>query len=56
MRQHIDCPLVVDPIRHRGAKHLVERHQCDVIICDDVIKRGQNKGKQETSILNFEKA
>ena len=35
MRQHIDCPLVVDPNRPRGATELVEKHQCDVIICDD---------------------
>jgi tetraacyldisaccharide 4'-kinase len=35
MRQHINCPLVVDPVRPRGAIELVEKHQCDVIICDD---------------------
>jgi tetraacyldisaccharide 4'-kinase len=35
MRQHINCPLVVDPIRPRGAMKLVETHKCDVIICDD---------------------
>lgn len=35
MRQHINCPLVVDPIRPRGALELVDKHKCDVIICDD---------------------
>jgi tetraacyldisaccharide 4'-kinase len=35
MRQHILCPLVVDPLRSRGAEHLVNSHACDVIICDD---------------------
>jgi tetraacyldisaccharide 4'-kinase len=35
MRQHINCPLVVDPIRPRGAMKLVDTHKCDVIICDD---------------------
>ncbi len=35
MRQHINCPLVVDPIRPRGAMELVNKHKCDVIICDD---------------------
>jgi tetraacyldisaccharide 4'-kinase len=35
MRQHINCPLVVDPIRPRGAMELVEKHKCNVIICDD---------------------
>nr|WP_233267485.1 tetraacyldisaccharide 4'-kinase [Paraglaciecola sp. L3A3] len=35
MKQHINCPLMVDPIRARGAKALVDKHNCDVIICDD---------------------
>ena len=35
MRQHINCPLVVDPVRPRGALELVDNHKCDVIICDD---------------------
>jgi tetraacyldisaccharide 4'-kinase len=35
MRQHINCPLVVDPIRPRGAMELINKHKCDVIICDD---------------------
>ena len=35
MRQHINCPLVVDPVRSRGAIELVDKHKCDVIICDD---------------------
>ena len=35
MIQHVTCPLVVDPVRARGANYLVEQCQCDVIICDD---------------------
>jgi tetraacyldisaccharide 4'-kinase len=35
MRQHVNCPLVVDPVRPRGAMVLVDKHKCDVIICDD---------------------
>lgn len=35
MRRHINSPLVVDPVRPRGAKELVDTHKCDVIICDD---------------------
>jgi tetraacyldisaccharide 4'-kinase len=35
MRQNVNCPLVVDPNRSRGAKSLVEKHACNVIICDD---------------------
>lgn len=35
MRRHINCPLVVDPVRPRGAKELIDIHKCNVIICDD---------------------
>lgn len=35
MIEHIKCPLVVDPIRARGASSLQNKHACDVIICDD---------------------
>jgi tetraacyldisaccharide 4'-kinase len=35
MRQHVVCPMVVDPLRPRGAKRLIEQHQCNVILCDD---------------------
>lgn len=35
MRQHVNCPLVVDPIRARGAQYLLEQFECNVIICDD---------------------
>ena len=35
MHKHINCPLVVDPVRPRGAMELVSKHQCDVVICDD---------------------
>lgn len=35
MRQHVLCPMVVDPVRPRGAKLLIEQHKCNVILCDD---------------------
>ncbi|MDN4501218.1 tetraacyldisaccharide 4'-kinase [Alteromonadaceae bacterium BrNp21-10] len=35
MRQHIQCPIVVDPNRVRGARFLREEFSCDLIICDD---------------------
>ncbi|WP_332308831.1 tetraacyldisaccharide 4'-kinase [Salinimonas marina] len=28
-------PVVIDPVRARGAQWLSEKHQCNVIICDD---------------------
>jgi tetraacyldisaccharide 4'-kinase len=35
MRQHLACPMVVDPVRSRGAKMLYQQFKCDVILCDD---------------------
>lgn len=35
MRQHVLCPMVVDPLRSRGALMLIEQHKCNVILCDD---------------------
>jgi tetraacyldisaccharide 4'-kinase len=35
MKQHLGCPMVVDPNRPRGARFLVENHHCNLIICDD---------------------
>ena len=35
MRQHLGCPLVVDPKRPRGAQFLVDNYKCNIIICDD---------------------
>lgn len=35
MRANLDCPLVVDPNRARGATCLIEGHGCDLIVCDD---------------------
>ncbi len=33
--QRSGCPLVVDPDRGRAAAHLLDLHQCDLIISDD---------------------
>ncbi len=35
LKQRLSCPIVVDPIRPRGGLHLIEQHQCDIIVCDD---------------------
>ncbi len=29
------CPVVIDPIRIRGARALIEQHGCNLLICDD---------------------
>ena len=35
IKQRTDNVVVVDPVRGRGARCLVEEHDCDLIICDD---------------------
>lgn len=52
MHQHIDCPLVVDPQRPRGAMALVDKHLCDVIICDDGLQHYALKRNIEISVMD----
>ncbi len=35
MKQHLSCPMVVDPERVRGANYLVDNCDCNLILCDD---------------------
>ena len=35
IKLRVDVSVVVDPLRSRGAKYLVEHCACDVILCDD---------------------
>ncbi|MDO6693601.1 tetraacyldisaccharide 4'-kinase [Aliiglaciecola sp. 3_MG-2023] len=35
LKQRANCPVVIDPKRPRGAQYLVDKHHCDVVICDD---------------------
>ncbi|MDO6711797.1 tetraacyldisaccharide 4'-kinase [Aliiglaciecola sp. 2_MG-2023] len=35
IKRRANCPVVIDPKRPRGAKYLVDKHQCNVVICDD---------------------
>ena len=52
MFQHINCPLVVDPQRPRGAMELLSKHQCDVIICDDGLQHYALKRDIEISVMD----
>lgn len=52
MKQHVNCPLVVDPIRTRGAKELVDKYQCDVIICDDGLQHYQLQRDMEIVVMD----
>ena len=33
--QHTGCPTIIDPNRSRGAKHLLKRSNCNILISDD---------------------
>ncbi|XOV77582.1 MAG: tetraacyldisaccharide 4'-kinase [Aestuariibacter sp.] len=35
IKKRVNCPVVVDPKRPRGAQSLIEDHHCNIIICDD---------------------
>ncbi|MDP5033030.1 MAG: tetraacyldisaccharide 4'-kinase [Paraglaciecola sp.] len=52
MRQHISCPLVVDPVRTRGAQFLVKECKCDVIICDDGLQHYALKRDIEIVVID----
>lgn len=52
MKQHLGCPLVVDPKRTRGAAFLIEQHQCDVVICDDGLQHYALKRDIEIVVID----
>ncbi len=52
MKQHVGCPLVVDPKRARGATFLIEEHQCDVIVCDDGLQHYALKRDIEIVVID----
>lgn len=55
MYQHITCPLVVDPNRVRGANYLVEKHGCDLIICDDGLQHYALQRDIEIAVIDGER-
>lgn len=52
MIQHVACPLVVDPIRARGAQYLLDQFHCDVIICDDGLQHYALKRDIEIVVMD----
>jgi tetraacyldisaccharide 4'-kinase len=52
MRRHINCPLVVDPVRPRGAMELIDKHKCNVIICDDGLQHYALKRDIEIVVMD----
>lgn len=35
LRDRVNCPVVVDHVRARGAQYLIDNCKCNVIVCDD---------------------
>jgi len=52
IRQRLDCPLVVDPDRVRGARYLIDKHRCDIIICDDGLQHYRLKRDIEIVVMD----
>lgn len=52
MRQNLTCPMVVDPIRSRGAEHLIDEFDCDIIICDDGLQHYALKRDVEIIVMD----
>jgi tetraacyldisaccharide 4'-kinase len=52
MKQHIGCPMVVDPNRPRGARYLLDTHGCNLIICDDGLQHYALKRDIEIVVMD----
>ena len=55
MRQNLSCPLVVDPLRARGAQYLIDEFGCDVIICDDGLQHYALQRDIEIVVIDAER-
>lgn len=55
MRQRLSCPVVIDPNRTRGAKYLIESHQCNVIVCDDGMQHYALDRDLEIAVIDGER-
>ncbi len=52
MSQRLSCPVVIDPIRRRGADYLSNTLSCDVIICDDGLQHYALKRDFEIVVMD----
>lgn len=52
MRQRVNCPVVVDPDRVRGATKLVQEHNCNLIICDDGLQHYRLQRDIEIAVVD----
>ncbi len=52
INNRVNCPVVVDPDRSRGAQYLVDKHKCDLIICDDGLQHYRLQRDIEIALLD----
>lgn len=52
IRQRVNCPVVVDPDRVRGVTSLVEKHRCNVVICDDGLQHYRLQRDIEIAVVD----
>lgn len=55
MASRLNCPIVVDPNRVRGAETLIHDYQCDVIISDDGLQHYRLQRDIEIAIVDGER-
>ena len=48
-------PVVIDPVRSRGATFLADKHHCDVIVCDDGLQHYALKRDMELVVMDGRK-
>lgn len=52
MKRRLSCPLVIDPDRVRGANHLVDTCNVNVIICDDGLQHYRLQREIEIAVVD----
>lgn len=52
IKQRVNCPVMVDPDRVRGAKALTEQQNCNVIICDDGLQHYRLNRDLEIAVVD----
>ena len=52
IKQRVNCPVMVDPDRVRGARALVEQQKCDVILCDDGLQHYRLQRDIEIAVVD----
>lgn len=52
IKQRVSCHVVIDPNRPRGAKYLVDKYACDIILCDDGLQHYALKRDVEIVVVD----